>query len=77
MKDVSYLLKGALEKNKGVFRLFPNWIPRIFSVPGKRLKLYPNDYYAFGFYRGGITERWFASTIKADNFLIFKTHQII
>jgi len=67
MKYVSYLLKGALEKNKGVFRLFPNWIPRIFSVPGKRLKLYPNDYYAFGFHRGGITERWFASTIKADN----------
>jgi hypothetical protein len=61
------LLKLALEKGAGVFRLFPTWVPRRFSVPGKRLKLHPDDYYSFGTHRGGINERWFASTTKADN----------
>ena len=36
-------------------------------MPGKRLKLHPDDYYSFGAHRGGIDERWFASTTKADN----------
>jgi len=31
------------------------------------LKLHPDDYYSFGAHRGGIDERWFASTTKADN----------
>jgi hypothetical protein len=42
-------------------------VPRAFCIPGKRLKLHPQDYYAFGAHRGGIDERWFASTTKADN----------
>ncbi len=45
----------------------PNWVPRSFCIPGRRLKLHPDDYYAFGAHRGGIDERWFASTTKADN----------
>ena len=61
------LLNIALENSKGVFRLFPNWVPRVFCIPGKRLKLHPDDYYSFGTQRGGIDERWFASTTKADN----------
>ena len=61
------LLETALNKGKGVFRLFPNWVPRSFCIPGRRLKLHPDDYYAFGAGRGGIDERWFASTTKADN----------
>ena len=64
MKD---LLSIASEKGKGVFRLFPTWVPRAFCVPGRRLKLHPEDYYSFGTHRGGIDERWFASTTKADN----------
>lgn len=48
-------------------RLTPTWVPRSFCVPGKRLKLHPDDYYAFGAHRGGIDERWFSSTTKADN----------
>jgi len=64
MKD---LLSIASEKGKGVFRLFPTWVPRAFCVPGRRLKLHPDDYYSFGTHRGGIDERWFASTTKADN----------
>ena len=60
-------LNKALEKGEGVLRLCPNWVPRAFCIPGKRLKLHPDDYYAFGAHRGGIDERWFASTTRADN----------
>jgi hypothetical protein len=42
-------------------------VPRAFCVPGRRIKLDPRDYYAYGAHRGGIDERWFASTTKADN----------
>jgi len=57
----------ALEQGKGIVRLAPNWVPRSFCVPGKRIKLHPDDYYAMGGERGGIDERWFASTTPADN----------
>lgn len=57
----------ALEQGQGVFRLAPTWVPRSFCRPGKRIKLHPNDYYILGLERGGIDERWFASTTKADN----------
>jgi hypothetical protein len=36
-------------------------------VPGRRIKLHPDDYYALGGERGGIDERWFSSTTAADN----------
>ena len=45
----------------------PNWVPRNFCIPGKRLKLHPADLYSFGANRGGIDERWFASTVPAAN----------
>ncbi len=61
------LLDTALERGKGVLRLCPNWVPRSFCIPGRRLKLHHDDYYAFGADRGGIDERWFASTTRADN----------
>ena len=67
MKDTSGLVKTAAEKGEGIFRLMPTWVPRSFCIPGRRLKLHPHDYYAFGAHRGGIDERWFASTTKADN----------
>ncbi|GAG98630.1 unnamed protein product, partial [marine sediment metagenome] len=67
MKNIENLLKTALEKGEGILRLFPNWVPRAFTIPGRRLKLHPNDYYSFRAHRGGIDERWFASTINADN----------
>ncbi|MFP4302597.1 MAG: hypothetical protein ACLFPW_00680 [Spirochaetaceae bacterium] len=61
------VVRDALKGGEGVFRLAPNWVPRSFCIPGKRLKLHPDDYYAFGAHRGGIDERWFSSTTKADN----------
>ena len=58
---------NAIEKGAGILRLEPCWVPRAFLVPGRRLKLHPDDIYAFGGQRGGIDERWFSSTIKASN----------
>jgi len=57
----------ALEQGKGIVRLAPTWVPRSFCVPGRRIKLHPDDYYALGGERGGIDERWFSSTTPADN----------
>jgi len=60
-------INKALEKGKGVLRLVPAWVPRSFCRPGKRIKLHNDDYYILGLERGGIDERWFASTTKAEN----------
>lgn len=65
--NVSGTVNKALEQGKGVLRLAPNWVPRSFCVPGRRIKLHPDDYYAMGGPRGGIDERWFSSTTPADN----------
>lgn len=59
--------KKLLEENRGVLRLAPTWVPRSFCRPGKRIKLHPDDYYVLGLERGGIDERWFASTTPAEN----------
>jgi len=61
------LLNKALEQGEGILRLAPTWVPRTFLTPGGRLKLDPRDLYALGAERGGICERWFASTTNADN----------
>jgi hypothetical protein len=66
MSDTTQLL-DALAAGEGIVRLAPCWVPRSFLIPGGRLKLDPRDLYAFGAHRGGIDERWFASTTKADN----------
>src|SRR6266851_2326298 len=61
------LLKQTLAANEGILRLAPCWVPRSFLMPGGRLKLDPRDLYALGAHRGGIDERWFASTTHAEN----------
>jgi len=66
-KDYLSIVQKAFEQGKGILRLAPNWVPRSFCVPGRRIKLHPNDYYALGGNRGGIDERWFSSTTPADN----------
>src|ERR1700753_3574580 len=65
--NVSGLLSRALDAGKGLLRLTPTWGPRSFLHPGKRIKLHPDDWYAYGAQRGGIDERWFASTTEAAN----------
>src|SRR5271165_3654854 len=66
-KNVRGLVEAALESTDGLLRLAPCWVPRSFLQPGKRLKLHPDDLYAFGLNRGGIDERWFSSTTPAAN----------
>src|SRR5580698_8068114 len=60
-------IKEAIDAGAGILRLEPSWVPRSFMIPGRRLKLHPDDLYAFGGHRGGINERWFSSTTKASN----------
>ncbi|HLS90384.1 MAG TPA: hypothetical protein VK101_03970 [Limnochordia bacterium] len=67
MTVVSSFVKRLLDRDGGVLRLAPAWVPRTFTSPGGRLKLAPGDLYAYGLERGGICERWLASTTKADN----------
>jgi hypothetical protein len=60
-------LESAMDQGEGLLRLTPTWVPRSFLHPGKRIKLHPDDWYAYGGHRGGIDERWFGSTTEAAN----------
>ena len=60
-------VQDAIDAGWGILRLEPCWVPRSFMIPGRRLRLHPDDLYAFGGHRGGIDERWFSSTTKAAN----------
>ena len=59
--------QDAIDAGAGILRLEPCWVPRTFMVPGRRLRLHPDDVYALGAHRGGINERWFSSTTRASN----------
>ena len=59
--------KKILENGKGVLHLAPTWVPRGFNEPGKRLRLHPDDLFAYGMDRGGICERWLGSVTVALN----------
>lgn len=60
-------VRQIIEATEGILRLAPTWVPRSFLMPGRRIKLAPQDIYALGANRGGIDERWFASTTAAAN----------
>jgi hypothetical protein len=64
---INEMTRCAIEEGEGILRLAPTWVPRSFCKPGRRLRLHPEDYYALGTHRGGIDERWFASTTEAMN----------
>src|SRR5437764_12271126 len=61
------VVRSAVAAGEGIVRLAPCWVPRSFLMPGGRLKLDSRDLYAYGAHRGGIDERWFASTTEAAN----------
>lgn len=65
--NVAKILDSALDAGEGLLRLTPTWVPRSFLHPGKRIRLHPDDWYAYGAHRGGIDERWFGSTTEAAN----------
>jgi hypothetical protein len=60
-------VRDAIDAGGRILKLEPCWVPRSFMIPGRRLRLHPDDLYAFGGHRGGINERWFSSTTKAAN----------
>lgn len=60
-------IEKTLAFSGGIFRMLPIFVPRRFSKPGRRLRLHPDDYYAFGTARGAIKERWFSSVIRCMN----------
>lgn len=66
-KSSAAVIRQALSEGEGIVRIAPSWVPRSFMMPGLRLKLAPQDTYAYGAHRGGINERWFCSTTHADN----------
>lgn len=65
MTDKSTYRK-VLDKGDGVLLMVPNWVPRPFFSPGKRIRLHPDDYYAMGMKAGAIVERWFSSITKVE-----------
>jgi len=65
--NMQTMIERAMEQGRGILRLAPNWVPRFYCIPGRRIKLHPDDYYVLGAARGGIDERWFSSTTPADN----------
>ena len=64
--DIKQFFKEAQKDTNGILHLAPTWVPYTFSIPGRRLKLHPNDIFSYGLGRGGIDERWLSSTCKAD-----------
>ena len=65
--ELTKSIDRTFTQNGPLFRLWPTWVPRSFLHPGKRIRLAPGDYYAYGKTRGGIDERWFGSTTDAAN----------
>ena len=57
----------TINAGDGIVRFAPAWVPRAFCTPGRRIRLHPDDYFPFEQTRGGIDERWLASTVRADN----------
>jgi hypothetical protein len=86
-ESIAAHLDRAIDAGEGLLRLTPTWVPRSFLHPGKRIKLHPHDWYAYGAHRGGIDERWFGSTTEAANegrvwheglsFITFESHHFM
>ena len=60
-------ISEALKQMNGVLPLYPCWVLRNNLPPGRRLKLNVHDLYPYGLAVGAVSERWIASTGKADN----------
>ena len=56
-------MRKTLEEQRGILNLIPVFVPRRFGNSGHRLRLHPDDYYAYGTARGSIKERWFSSIL--------------
>src|SRR5262249_59971229 len=59
--------REAVGAGEGLWRWARPGVPGSSRMPGPRTRRAPPDYYAYGAHRGGIDERWFASTTPAAN----------
>ena len=67
MPATTSMIHNSFEQGRGVLRLAPNWVPRAINQAGGRLRLHPDDLFAFGMQRSSIKERWFSSIVPAMN----------
>lgn len=65
VKSIADIVENEIKETRGILKLKPAWVARNFIPPGRRFNL-PEEKYNLGA-RGGICERWLASTTKADN----------
>ena len=72
-KDIA---NKALEQGEGVLRLAPNWVPRSFCVPGRRIKLHPDDYYALGGERHEGTAIFYGRLVEDPDVLASIDHPV-
>ena len=64
-KDLQSTVEQEIERANGILFLEPAWVARDFLPSGRRFGI-PESQYDLG-ERGGISERWLASTTEADN----------
>ena len=57
MMSNKQIVEDVLDQGNGVLQLAPTWVPRSFCVPGRRIKLHPDDTYILGLEWGGIDDR--------------------
>ena len=60
-------LEKYLEHTDGILPMVPDFIPRDSFMPGRRLRLHPDDYSYYGTELGMIEERWFCSTAPVEH----------
>lgn len=65
--DKKDTIRKAFEAGGGIFRMVPTFVTRTFNLPGYRLKIHPDDYYAYGMEAGAVMERWFSSVNRTRN----------
>lgn len=57
----------VLALGQGILRLEPCWVPRSFRIPGRRLRLHPDDLYAFGADRAeAFAKNWGYRSVETD-----------
>lgn len=66
-ENVERMIRQTFERGEGIFQMEPSFVTRTFNLPGKRLKLHPDDYYAYGMEAGAVMERWFSSVNRTRN----------
>src|SRR5262249_37839615 len=61
------LVRQLLDASEGILRLAPTWVPRSFLMPGRRIKLAPQDFSPYGADGGAMDERCSAPTTPPAN----------